>query len=200
MTVRGTIINAVVAAIFASSVAGLNAADADKSITSKITTAKNGDVVLTQEVTINAPVKKVWEAYSTSKGWQAWVAPVAEVELKIGGVIKTNYRKGGTVNDADAITLHVINYVPERVLTLQAEVSKNWPEILKEREKQMFNVITFTPLGEGKTKLVSYGIGYRDTPALQRLLKFFVSANEQTFRKLIAYVEKGKPAFEKKSR
>jgi hypothetical protein len=55
----------------------------------------------------------------------------------------------------------------------------------------MFNVITFEPQGDQKTRLVSYGTGPRDTPELQKLLKFFVPANEQLYRKLLAYVEDG---------
>ncbi len=91
-----------------------------------------------------------------------------------------------------------VNYVPERLLTLRADVSQNWPELMKQDADKLSNVILFEPIDDGHTRLTSYGIGYRDTPAIQRLLKFFVSANEQTFRKLIAYVEKVKPAFETK--
>lgn len=166
-----------------------------KTVTSQIEKSENGDVFVIQEVNINAPVEKVWAAYTTSEDWMGWIAPVAKVELKIGGVIKTNYRKDAAVEDDDWNTLHVINYVPNRVLTLQAEVSKNWPAVLKEREKQMFNVIVFEPQGDNKTKVVSYGIGYRDTPASQQLLKFFVPANESAYKALIAYVEEGKNAF-----
>lgn len=176
------------------SVAKSSAAASNKKIKSTIKTEANGDIFLIQEVTMNAPLKKVWAAYTTAEGWQGWATPVASVDLNIGGTIRTNYRKEGTVDDKDAIVLHIINYVPERILTLQAELAPHFPAALTERQKQMYNLITFHSLGENRSKIVSYGIGYKDTPEMQKLLKFFVSGNEQTYEKLIQYVETGKPS------
>ncbi len=160
-----------------------------KRVVSRTKTLANGDLYVAQEMVINAPVEKVWAAYTTSEGWKAWVAPVAKVDLRVGGKIKTNYRKNGSVDDDDANTLHVVNYVPHRLLTLQAEVAKDFPDVLIEQEKSLYNVVTFEPLGKNKTKVVSYGVGYRETPELLALLKFFVPANEKLHAKLIEYVE-----------
>lgn len=167
----------------------------EKPITSRIVEGENGELFVVQEVLINAPLEKVWDAYTTSEGWKAWIAPVADVDLKMGGTIKTNYRPDGKITDEDANTLHIINYCPNSMITLQAEVSKNWPEILKEQEKQLFNVITFENIGDGKTKIISYGTGYKDTPEFRKLMEFFIPANESTFEKLIAFLEKGTKAF-----
>lgn len=161
----------------------------EKAIQSRIVTEPNGDIFLIQEVTINAPVKKVWEAHTTTEGWQAWVAPVSEIDFKIGGTIRTNYRKDAKLTDDDSIVIHIVNYVPQRALTLQAELGENFPAVLKEREKQMYNLITFEALDEKRTKLISYGIGYKDSPELQKMLKFFVSGNEQSYKSLIDYLE-----------
>ena len=165
--------------------------EANRPIQSTVKTETNGDIFLIQEVTMNAPVKKVWAAYTTADGWESWATPVASVDLNIGGTIRTNYRKDGKTTDDDAIVLHIINYVPERVLTLQAELGPHFPAALTVREKQMYNLITFHSLGENRSKIVSYGIGYKDTPEMQKLLKFFVSGNEQTYERLIKYVETG---------
>ena len=170
----------------------------DKPVSSRVETMENGDIFLTQEALINAPLNKVWEAYTTSAGWSSWVAPVATVDFKIGGEIRTNYNKDGTTDDEDINVLHIVNYVPERLITLQAQVRKNWPDVLKEQEKRLFNIVTFERLGDNKTKVTSIGIGYKDTPELQNLLKFFVPANEETLQHLIDYVENGKSAFEAK--
>ncbi|MFK7736784.1 MAG: SRPBCC domain-containing protein, partial [Pirellulaceae bacterium] len=94
-----------------------NSADAaSKKVQTKIEKGDNGDIFLEHEMVLNAPVSKVWAAYTSTEGWRAWVAPVANVDLKIGGLIKTNYRADGKLTDDDAITLHIVNYVPERIL------------------------------------------------------------------------------------
>ncbi|MEM7231721.1 MAG: SRPBCC domain-containing protein [Planctomycetota bacterium] len=161
----------------------------EPAIRSDITKETNGDVFLTQTVRTKASLDKVWAAYTTSDGWKSWVAPVAEVDFKIGGEIRSNYRADGKITDGDTVKLRIVNYVPKQVLTLQAEVNKNWPEVLKAQEKRLYNVITFHELPNGGTKVVSHGIGYTNDPKLQQLLRFFVSANEQSFRKLISAVE-----------
>ena len=174
----------------------ISAQTSDK-ISSQIENTENGDVFLIQKVMIDAPLAKCWAAYTTTQGWQNWVAPVAQVELEIGGTIKTNYRPEGSVDDDDTVVLKVVNYVPERILTLQANVTENFPEIMKADAERLFNVIEFERIDDEQTRVTSYGIGYKDTPEYQRLLKFFVTANEGTYEKLIAYVERGESAFKK---
>lgn len=161
-------------------------------VTSRIQTESNGDIILIHEIIVKAPVAIAWKAYTTTEGWQGWVTPNAKVDLRVGGVIRTNYRKSGKLTDPDAIVNHIINYVPERVLTLQAELSPHFPAVIKERGKHLYNVVTFQSLPNNKTKVMSYGTGYRDTPELQKLLKFFVKANESTLLEYVKYVETGK--------
>ena len=164
----------------------------DHRITTTIKTEKNGDIFLVHEMTINASVEAVWDAFATTEGWTSWSVPVGNVDLKIGGLIQSNYRPDGKITDADTVTLHIINYVPLRALTLQAELGPHFPAVLKSREKQMYNLITFDPIEEEATKIVSYGIGYKDTPELQKMLQFFVKGNEQSYEQLIKYLETGR--------
>ena len=159
------------------------------STVSRIETAENGDVFLLQETVLNATIDKVWQAYTTSEGWQGWVAPVAEVDFKIGGAIRTNYRENAQITDDDTNELTIVNYVPKRFLTLQAKVSKNWPQILKDQEARLFNLIQFERIDKNKTKVTSIGIGYTNAKEMKDLLNFFVKANESTMKKLKEYIE-----------
>ena len=58
-------------------------------------------------------------------------------------------------------TLRIVNYVPRRLLTLQAAESKK----------------------------TSYGVGYQDTPAHQKMLQFFIPANEALYPNLKKMLE-----------
>jgi len=58
---------------------------------SAIRTTEAGELVLVHVVEIAAPREEVWEAYTTGAGWQRWAAPVAEVDLRVGGSIRTHY-------------------------------------------------------------------------------------------------------------
>jgi hypothetical protein len=55
------------------------------------------------EGVINAPIQDVWKALSTSEGYKATGPALAEVDLRIGGTIRTRYRADGPLGDAETI-------------------------------------------------------------------------------------------------
>ncbi len=158
---------------------------------SRVIKTAAGERILVQDVVVRAPVAKAWKAYTTAEGFTAWAAPVAEVDLRVGGTIRTHYGKGAKIGDPATNTLRIINYVPERVLTMRADVSPNWPEILKKDWDKLSNVVLFEELSENETRIVSYGIGYGDAQELDKLLRFFSQSNVKLMKALRRYLEKG---------
>ncbi|MFD2587188.1 SRPBCC domain-containing protein [Croceitalea marina] len=163
-------------------------------IKSVIDSSKADNMVLKQSFEVNVPLDSLWNAYITKIGWESWAVPIAEVDFKINGTIKTNYNKLGKVGDESTITLHIINYIPKRMLTLQAELTKNFPEFMKEDEKDLFNMILFEEISPSKTKVISYGMGYKKNEKYMSLMNFFIQGNEQSYLNLISYLETGKPS------
>ncbi len=159
-------------------------------VLSVIDSTHTPELVLIQEFTAKAPIEEVWEAYTTKEGWESWAVPIAEVDLKVGGTIKTNYNKDGAIGDNTTIVTHIINYVPNQLITLQAELTDNFPEFMKKEANDFYNVIYFRETREGHTEVKSYGIGYKNTPRYLELMGYFISANENTLMNLITYLEK----------
>lgn len=168
--------------------------DSPKRIISVIDSCDTDNVVLQQSFVINVSLDSVWNAYTTKKGWESWATAIAEVDFKINGRIRTNYYKDGSIGDDETITLHLKNYIPKRMLTLQAELTKNFPKFMKEDEKNLFNIVLFEALTPSKTQVISYGIGYKNNEKYRSLLKFFITGNEQSYLNLISYLESGKPS------
>jgi len=160
-------------------------------IVSTIDSTYNNEIVLIQEFTVNVPLDSVWDAYTTKKGWESWAVAIAEIDLKVGGYIKTNYNANGKIGDSTTIVTHIINYVPKKLLTLQAEITENFPEFMKKEAKDFYNVIYFDETEKGKTNIKSYGIGYKNTKKYLSLMKYFIQANEMSLMNLINYLETG---------
>ena len=156
-----------------------------KRVTSTIDSSMTGELVLIQEFDVKASLEEVWKAYTTAEAWKKWVAPLAEVDLKIGGQFRANYNKEGTIGDSTTIINNIINYVPHRLITLQAELSEHFPEFMKADSKRLFNVVYFDPIDELTTNVKSYGIGYKNNNKYKALLKFFISGNEMSYLNLI---------------
>jgi uncharacterized protein YndB with AHSA1/START domain len=161
----------------------------EQRVESKIDSSQTPELVLIQELIVDASIDAVWDAYTTKKGWENWAVPLAEVDLKVGGYIKTNYNAEGTIGDSTTIVTHIINYVPKRLLTLQAEITDNFPEFMKEDAEDFYNVIYFDELENGHTHIRSFGIGYKNDPRYLSLMNYFIPANEKTLMSLIAYLE-----------
>mgnify|MGYP005984207061 CR=1 FL=1 len=161
-----------------------------KRVTSKIDSSKSPEIVLIQEFSVNAPLKSVWDAYTTKKGYESWAAPLAEIDLKVGGYIKSNYNESGEIGDTTTILTHIVNYVPLKILTLQAELTDNFPEFMKKEAQDFYNVIYFDQNPDGMTTVKSYGIGYKNTPKYLSLMNYFIPANEKILLNLISILEK----------
>jgi len=163
----------------------------EKRVVSTIDSSYDNEIVLIQEFTVNVPLDSVWNAFTTKRGWESAFVAIAEVDGKVGGIIQTSYNKNATIGDSSTIVLHIINYVPLKLITLQAEITSNFPEFMKKEEKDFYNVIYFNEKEEGKTSIESYGIGYKNTEKYLSLLKFFIQGNEQSYLSLIKYLETG---------
>jgi len=156
-----------------------------------------GERMLIEEVIVEAPIAKVWWAYTTGPGMQAWAAPLAEVDLRAGGTIRTNYTPDGELGGPGTNTLHIVNWVPERVLTLRAELSDNWPELMQRDAGNLMNVVLFEELGPHRTRIESYGVGYGDDAAYDELLGFFAQANRGLYGELKRVLEEPEPERER---
>ena len=159
-------------------------------VTSEVRRTDVGERILVHEAWLEAPVEEVWDAYTTEEGWTAWASPQARIDLRCGGELLSAYQ-GVTLGEEGTNRLTVVNYVPLEVLTLQADVSKNWPEVMKRDAENLFNVILFDELPGGWTHVRSFGIGYSDAPQYERMMGFFEKANADLMQSLRRYVEKG---------
>ncbi|WP_299125888.1 SRPBCC domain-containing protein [uncultured Winogradskyella sp.] len=166
----------------------------EKRVTSVIDSSQANNMVLKQSFIVNVPLDSVWNAYTTKKGFESWATAKAEIDFKINGLIKTNYKKDGEIGDDSTIYLHIVNYIPKTMLTLQAELTKNFPDFMKADEKDLYNMILFEDIEPSKTKVISYGIGYKNNKKYMSLMKFFIQGNEHSYLNLISYLETGKPS------
>lgn len=149
----------------------------------------HGDLTLVHVAEFDASVEQLWDAFTTAEGYMAWAAPVAEVDLRTGGTIRSHYTPGAAVGDEGTVTLHLLQVVPRRLLLMQAEPAPNWPASMQEDADRFMNLVVFEPTADGGSKVTSYGLGYRDNEEYRGLLAFFDQANQGLYAKLAEYLE-----------
>jgi uncharacterized protein YndB with AHSA1/START domain len=138
---------------------------------------------LVTEGIIDAPVAAVWDALTTKEGQESWNVAHAEIELKVGGKMRTHYDPKGQIGDPDTIENTILCFEPNRMLAIQvANPPAKFP--FKEAIKKMWTVMHFTEEGPSRTKLRLVGTGYGDDEESKKLRGFFEKGNAFTLKKL----------------
>lgn len=132
---------------------------------------------------VEAPVDDVWAAFTTAEGIKSWMVPHADIDLKVGGKMRTHYDKNGVLGDENSIENTILSYDPKRMLSIKAtKAPKSFP--FKASLERMWSVIYFEPVGARQTKVTVVGLGYADDEESQKLRKHFEWGNAFTLKKL----------------
>lgn len=144
--------------------------------------AKAAESIVAEGV-INAPVDAVWRAWTTTIGLKAWLAPHADMDLKIDGLMRSNYDPNGRLGDPGTIENKVLAYEPERMLAIKvAKTPERFP--FKTKISDMWTVLYFQATADGLTTLRIVGLGFGADDESQRMKEFFRQGNAFTLTQL----------------
>ncbi len=135
------------------------------------------------EGTVDAPVAQVWVAFTTGEGLRSWMAPHADIDLRVDGLMRVNYRAEGTLGDASTIVNRVLSFEPLRMLSIR--VAKAPDDFLFPAAIQaMWTVIHFDALADARTRLRVVSMGFTPDDESQRMKAFFERGNAFTVTRL----------------
>lgn len=134
---------------------------------------------------IDADVESVWQAFSTSEGLTKWMAPLADIDLRIGGKMRSNYNAKGELGDETTIENTILSFDPKRMISLKVtKYPSGFP--FENAAKSTWSIFYFNELSPSRTKITVVGLGYTDEEDSKRMREFFESANKQVLDKLSA--------------
>lgn len=134
---------------------------------------------------VNAPVEEVWKVLSTSEGYKILGPALAEVDLRVGGTIRSRYRANGTLGDEETIENVILAYEPPTMMAIQIQKPpKTFP--FKEAWKHTWTVITLSPVEGDKTQIQISSLGYGTDEESLAMRSFFETGNQLT----IEYIQK----------
>lgn len=135
------------------------------------------------EYEIDAGIDSVWNAFTTTKGLQSWVAPLAEIDFRVGGLWRANYNAEGELGDSTTIENTILSYDPKRMVSLKATTfPEGFP--FEEAARHAWTVFYFSPISPTKTKITVVGLGYTDSEQSQKMRSFFAEANAYSLDQL----------------
>ena len=136
------------------------------------------------EAIVDAPLAEVWAAFTTKEGVESWMVAHGEVDLRVGGKMRTHYDPKGTLGDPNTIENTILSFEPMRMLSIKAtKPPENFP--FKKAIESMWSVVYFDELGPERTRVTCVGMGYGDDEESRKLREHFAN------RKTPASVEEG---------
>ena len=146
-----------------------------------LTAQATGPIVA--EVVVEAPVDAVWAGWTTSDGLRSWLAPHADIDLRVGGLMRTNSRAQGALGDPHTIENAVLSFEPGRMLSIKvAKPPAGFP--FPTAVLEMWTVIYFDAGGTGRTRVRVVSLGFQPSEESQKMRAFFERGNVTTLEQL----------------
>lgn len=138
---------------------------------------------VTHEGVVAAPVAEVWTAFTTKAGQESWMVAHSEIDVKLGGLMRTHYDPKGAIGDPKTIENRIISFDPERMLSIQVtKAPEGFP--FPNAIKSMWTVIYFEAAGARSTRVRMVSLGFGDDEESRKMREFFERGNAYTLRKL----------------
>ncbi len=147
--------------------------------------AASGERFLRFEIVVNTSIDETWKIIATEEGIKKWMAPVALLDLRMGGMLKTNYNETAKIDEKGTITLGIINYIPSEMITYKITLNELFAEKCRKEDKNLQHIIQLKSLGLNKTKIISTMAGWGQGKEWDEAYTFFEKGNEWTFQKLL---------------
>lgn len=132
---------------------------------------------------VEASLESVWEAWSTDRGLQSWLAPHASIDFRVGGAMRTNYDPAGTLGDSRTIENTILSFEPYRMLSIKvSRAPQDFP--FPNAIHAMWTVMYFEPISPSRTSVRVVGLGFGADEESQRMRAFFERGNVATIEQL----------------
>jgi uncharacterized protein YndB with AHSA1/START domain len=140
------------------------------------------------EGTVNAPVAAVWNVWSTSEGFKLLGVAHAEVDFRVGGLIRSRYGATGVLGDEETIENRILAYEPRRMVAIRIErTPKSFP--FKNAWKQVWTVVTLTDAGDNRTHLRFASMGFGSDEESLAMRRFFEAGDAATLKTIQRHFE-----------
>lgn len=135
------------------------------------------------ETELDAGIDAVWVAFTTGEGLRAWMAPLVEIDLAVGGKMRSNYDPDGEIGDENTIENTILCYDPGRMLALKAT---KFPEgfAYADAAAGTWSIFYFEKISPARTRVTVVGLGYTDDEKSRQMRQSFAAGNKYLLDKL----------------
>jgi uncharacterized protein YndB with AHSA1/START domain len=138
-----------------------------------VTAKEQAEKAIKLEIVLNAPVEKVWKAWTTREGIKAFFAPDCDIDLRVLGKYDILFNPGAPVGLRGAENNLILAIQEGKLLSFTWDAPPIFPNIRKQRTSV---VIRLTQLDPNKTKLSLTQSGWGDGEEWSKAYDYFLIA------------------------
>jgi uncharacterized protein YndB with AHSA1/START domain len=125
------------------------------------------------DVVVDAPLEKVWEAWTTPAGIISFFAPAAEVEARPGGPFHIFINPLAPIGQKGADYMRFMAIQPMKLLSFDWNAPPNLPQA---RAQRTFVMLHFEPVGPGQTRVRLTHVGWGEGGEWDQAYTYFERA------------------------
>jgi uncharacterized protein YndB with AHSA1/START domain len=153
-------------------------------------TVSAGDYV--HEAILNGPTDLVWRLLTTERGMESWLAPQAEVDLRVGGLVRTHQDPKGTLGDPQTLVNRVLSLDPGKKFAFRVDRAPEGLPFGQLVVGTWYDVV-LDPLSGERTRIRCVGHGFPPGPAAFAIRPAFDKGTEMALAELEKAVLRARP-------
>lgn len=125
------------------------------------------------EIAIPAPVKEVWDVWTTDKGAETFFAPRCKIDLKPGGAYEMLFNLDAPPGEQGGEGMVILSVQPQSMLSFTWNAPPNLPSVRGQRTHVM---VRFFELDPGNTRVTLRHDGWGESGEWDEAFSYFTSA------------------------
>ena len=127
------------------------------------------------ETIVDAPLPRVWTAWTTGRGLETFMAPSCHVDLRIDGKLDLFFYPRAKPGQRGAEGMRILSVIPHKMFGFTWSNPRDFPEISQQRTHV---TLKFYPVkgNPQKTKLVLIHDGWGDGEIWDQAYRYFIRA------------------------
>lgn len=147
---------------------------------------KENKKAIHKELTLNANINQLWNAWTDPKELTQFFAPVVEVELRVGGPYEMLFLTDNPEGQRGGEGNKVLSFLTNKMLSFEWNAPPQFPKI---REHKTRVIIFFEEIDEENCLLNFHHVGWYDGIEWDMVFDYFTKAWDTVLYNLKQYLE-----------
>ncbi len=130
--------------------------------------------VIQKEAIINATIENVWDAWTTSKGAEAFFAPKANIKLGIGGPYELYFDPDAPEGSRGSEGMKILSFLPMEMLSFDWNAPPQYPTV--RGDQHTWVVVQFNAIDSSKTRIRLSHVGWKEGDEWNKVFQYFKRA------------------------